>query len=92
MKRLNKEPEKVNCDALFSISTFDPDKIEVLKKTLYHQIDKINVHGDVVISNARHYEALKNALEAITNISEGIDNDLSGDLLSVHINDAIHFL
>ena len=29
----------------------------------------------------QHYEALKNALEAITNISEGIDNDLSGDLL-----------
>ena len=43
----------------------------------------------MVISNARHYEALKNALEAITNTSEGIDNDLSGDLLSVHINDAI---
>ena len=92
MKRLKKEPEKLNCDALFSISTFDPNKIELLKKTLYHQIDKINVHGDVVISNARHYEALKKALEAITNISEGIDNDLSGDLLSVHINDAIHFL
>ena len=92
MKRLKKESEKLNCDALFSISTFDPSKIELLKKTLYHQIDKINVHGDVVISNARHYEALKNALEAITNISEGLDNDLSGDLLSVHINDAIHFL
>ena len=76
MKRLKKESEKLNCDALFSISTFDPSKIELLKKTLYHQIDKINVHGDVVISNARHYEALKNALEAITNISEGIDNDL----------------
>ena len=92
MKRLKKEHEKLNCDALFSISTFDPNKIELLKKTLYHQIDKINVHGDVVISNARHYETLKNALEAITNISDGIDNDLSGDLLSVHINDAIHFL
>ena len=92
MKRLKKEPEKLKCDALFSISTFDPNKIELLKKTLYHQIDKINVHGDVVISNARHYEALKKALEAITNIREGIDNDLSGDLLSVHINDAIHCL
>jgi tRNA modification GTPase len=78
--------------ALSSISTFDPNTIEQLKKTLYDQIQKIAVQGDVVVSNARHYEALQNALQAILNIKKGLKDELSGDLLSVDINEALNYL
>ena len=92
MRALKKGADQLNCNALCSISTFYPNTIEQLKKTLYEQIKKIAVQGDVVVSNARHYEALQKALGAIVNISEGLENELSGDLLSVHINEAIHFM
>ena len=65
---------------------------EQLKKTLYDQIQKIAVQGDVVVSNARHYEALQNALQAILNIKKGLKDELSGDLLSVDINEALNYL
>lgn len=92
MKGLKSKSAQIPGDAICSVSTFDPDSIEQLKKTLYNQIDKIAVLGDVVVSNARHYEALQNALGAIINIGKGLENELSSDLLSVHINEAIHFL
>ena len=91
-KALKEQSSQIPTHAFCSISTFDPRSIEELKKILYNQIKKIAVQGDVVVSNARHYEALQNALGAIIEIGEGLESELTGDLLSVHINEAIHFL
>jgi tRNA modification GTPase len=91
-KALKEQSSQSPTHAFCSISTFDPRSIEELKKILYNQIKKIAVQGDVVVSNARHYEALQNALGAIIEIGEGLESELTGDLLSVHINEAIHFL
>lgn len=77
---------------LCSISTFDPKTVQNLKEILFKQVDQIAVQRDVVVSNARHYEALENALKAVTNIQKGIEKELSGDLLSIDINEALHFL
>ena len=78
--------------AICSISTYNAISIEQLKKTLFKQVDDIAVQGDIIVSNARHYEALQNALKAILNVKNGLENELSGDLLSVDINEALHFL
>ena len=91
-KALKEQSSRIPAHAFCRISTFNPDTIEQLKKTLYNQIKKIAVQGDVVVSNARHYEALQNALGVIIEIGEGLESELTGDLLSVHINAAIHFL
>ena len=91
-KALKEQFSQIPTHAFCRISTFDPDTIEQLKKTLYKKIKKIAVQGDVVVSNARHHEALQNALGAIIKIGEGLERELTGDLLSVHINEAIHFL
>ena len=92
MNALNRESDHFPNLALSSISTFDRDTIEQLKKTLYNQIEKIAIQGDIVVSNARHYEALQNALQAILNIKKGLKDELSGDLLSVDINEALNYL
>lgn len=89
---LKNHSPKLSYASLCSISTFDPKTIQNLKKILFKQIDQIAVQGDVVVSNARHYEALKNALKAVVNIQKGLEKDLSGDLLSIDINEALHFL
>ncbi|MDR0873663.1 MAG: tRNA uridine-5-carboxymethylaminomethyl(34) synthesis GTPase MnmE [Prevotellaceae bacterium] len=46
----------------------------------------------VIVSNARHYEALKNALAAIQKVNDGLENNLSGDLLSQDIRETMHYL
>ena len=92
MNALNRESDHFPNLALSSISTFDRNTIEQLKKTLYNQIEKIAIQGDIVVSNARHYEALQNALQAILKIKKGLKDELSGDLLSVDINEALNYL
>jgi Predicted GTPase len=49
-------------------------------------------NSDIVVTNARHYEALTKAHAAISRVSEGLENHLSGDFLSQDIREAIHYL
>ncbi|GHT17885.1 tRNA modification GTPase MnmE [Bacteroidia bacterium] len=46
----------------------------------------------VIVSNTRHYEALKNALSAMQKVNAGLAANLSGDFLSQDIRETIHFL
>ncbi len=51
-------------------------------------IDKITNEG-TIITNARHYNELKNTLQSLQEISIGLANNLSGDLISVDIKKAL---
>ena len=46
----------------------------------------------VIVTNARHYEALTHAREALTRAIDGLDNGLSGDLLGQDIRECLHWL
>jgi tRNA modification GTPase len=48
--------------------------------------------GDVIVTNARHYEALKKAEEAILRVIAGLNDNLSGEFLSQDIREAIYYL
>ncbi|NPA42744.1 MAG: tRNA uridine-5-carboxymethylaminomethyl(34) synthesis GTPase MnmE [Chlorobi bacterium] len=48
--------------------------------------------GDVLVTNARHYRALKEALESVRQVEEGLQAGLSTDLLAVDIRDALNKL
>ena len=74
------------------ISTFDKISIESLKKFLFNQVSQMASNQDVIITNIRHYDALQNVLKAIFNIKNGLDHEISGDLLSVDINEALMHL
>ena len=74
------------------ISTFDNASIESLKKFLFTQVSQMASNQDVIITNIRHYDALQNVLKAILNIKNGLDQKISGDLLSVDINEALMYL
>ena len=49
-------------------------------------------HGDLVVSNSRHYEALTTAREALDRALDGLGNGLPADLLSEEIRQVIHAL
>ncbi len=46
----------------------------------------------VIVSNARHHEALTGVLEAINSIDEGFANDIPSDLIAIDIRKALHHL
>lgn len=46
--------------------------------------------GDVIVTNVRHYEALKATLTTIKRVREGISHNLSADLISQDLRECIH--
>jgi tRNA modification GTPase len=67
--------------------------IEKLKDVIYHTADIPEIHeNDVIITNARHYDALIRAHTAIIRIIDGLTHLLSSDLLSEDLRDCINIL
>lgn len=48
--------------------------------------------ADVIVTNARHHEALTHALDAIHRVQQGMDMGISGDFLAQDIRECIHHL
>ncbi len=48
-------------------------------------------NNETIVTNSRHYDAMLKALEEITKVQEGIDNNLSGDLLAIDIRQALYY-
>ena len=48
--------------------------------------------GDVIVTNARHYEALTHALDSIHRVQDGLQMQLSGDFVSQDLRECIHHL
>jgi tRNA modification GTPase len=49
-------------------------------------------HSDVIVTNARHYEALTHALDSIHRVQDGLAMQLSGDFVSQDLRECIHHL
>ena len=67
-------------------------EIEPLKHELV-RIARESMHTSaVMLSNARHYEAVTRAHQAIERVQEGLHNGLSGELLSLDLQDCLSAL
>ena len=73
---------------LMRISTLESEYIDKLKLELSKNIN-LSSENSVVVSNARHLDALKKSISAIKSVKKGLKEGLSGDLLSVDLNEAI---
>jgi len=81
------EGERIYISARERINT------EGLKKSLISAAQLPEIHsGDVVVSNIRHFEALKRAQSAILRVIEGLDSEISGDFLSQDIRECMYHL
>lgn len=54
--------------------------------------ESMSAHSSVLVTNARHYEALQHASESVSRAIEAIHADLSGDLIAQDIRLTIHHL
>ena len=67
--------------------------IDLLQKLLVDTVQLNKIDTDtVIVNNVRHYEALVNARQAIVRVVEGLDTQISGDLLSQDIRECMHYL
>ena len=75
------------------ISAKTGDGIDILQHKLLEFIDHgVLKNGQTVVTNSRHYEALLKSLQDIEQVSQGLHNGLSGDLLAIDIRQALHHL
>jgi tRNA modification GTPase len=80
-------------ERIISISAEQRKNIDGLVKVLLELVNLGSIkHQDVVISNIRHYNALKSASESLSRVSEGLASALPSDLLAQDIREALHFL
>ena len=47
-------------------------------------------NNNTIVTNSRHYNSLLKALEEINKVQEGLNADLSGDLLAIDIREALY--
>ena len=75
------------------ISAKKRQNTDVLQKKLIAAANLPTItQNDVIVTNARHYEALTHALEAIERVQQGLANNLSGDFVAQDIRECIFHL
>jgi tRNA modification GTPase len=79
--------------SLLSISAKNKDSLDLLTNSL---LDIAGIEAldsnQLMVTNSRHYDVLIKSLEEISKVQEGIDNNLTGDLLAIDLRQALYFL
>ena len=88
-----KQNEFAHLTNLIFISAKEKLNLELLKKELVKQA----VDGDIntestIITNVRHYDALKQLSNSLHEVEEGVKNKVPGDLLSLDIKQCLYYL
>ena len=81
-----------NINVLY-ISAGNKKNVDIVKQRLVDEVlgGKLQTESSVV-SNARHYEALRLVHDSLIDIQKGMEINISGDLLSLDIRRCLHYL
>ena len=80
-------------DRVILMSAISGQGVDELKSLLVGIIQESKSVGTgVIVTNVRHYHALKQAREAVLRASGGLENHLPGDLLAMDIREVLHYL
>jgi tRNA modification GTPase len=75
------------------ISAREGSGVELLKEQMVNIVAAGDVQAEnTIVTNARHYQALREAEKSLIDIKNGLDNGLPGDLLALDIRRALHYL
>lgn len=85
---LNNRPDT---DILF-ISASENRHIDQLEQLLITAAHLPESGNDIIVTNARHYEALLHALQSITRVQKGLSTGLSGDFLAQDIRECLYYI
>jgi tRNA modification GTPase len=74
------------------VSAKRKENIHLLAESIVRAVSVSGVSDGALVSNARHHEALQNALSSLVVVKEGLETNLSPDLLTSEIRNALHYL
>lgn len=74
---------------LVTASAINKMNIEALKETMFEQIPLEELENQTVVTNLRHYKALKEASQSLEDVFNGIEMGLTGDLISLDLKRAL---
>ena len=84
---------QTDIENLVVLSAKNKQGLETLKTEL---TSLVNIgalsNNETIVTNSRHFEALNNALNAITSVQQGIDLEISTDLFSIDIRECLRHL
>ena len=90
---LGKEAMRQECDEARIYLSAKSGNVEVLKQELItFAREQYDTRNAVTISNTRHYEALVRAQEAIQRVQDGLQMQISGEFLSMDLQDCLSAL
>ncbi len=82
----------LGCQAL-AISAKQEMHTEKLSNILLNIVNASKHNSqDIVISNARHLQAIEETLKSINNIRKGFEDNISGELIAIDVKRALHYL
>ena len=97
--KIDKQDTNLNCSlctthyALIKISAKHGQGLDTLEKTIYQAANIPTLSAtDIIVTNARHYDALTRAGHSLAHVLEGLQTGLSGDLLSEDLRDVLTIL
>lgn len=74
------------------ISAKSGEGVEELQQKLLQFVNTGELrNNNTIVTNSRHYNALLSALEEINKVQDGLNHNLSGDLLAIDIREALHY-
>lgn len=80
-------------DTIIQISATNGTNLPALIKTLRtHSGAETTQEADLIVTNARHYEALTHAASSLQRVISGIDTNISGDFIAQDLRETIHYL
>ncbi len=92
MNKADLSTESFGADIL-TISALKEEGLNTLRARLLDHVRALHSgSGEIVVSNVRHVEALRQAREALQEARKAIDQGLSGELLAIDLRKAQHHL
>ena len=80
-------------DEILLLSAKQKIGIDTLHKELTSLVNKGALsNNETIVTNSRHFEALNNALQAISSVQQGINLKISTDLFSIDIRECLRHL
>ena len=91
--RLSEQLGQLQGSTLMMLSAHTGEGVEELQQKLLEFVNTGELrNNNTIVTNSRHYNALLKALEEINRVQEGLNANLSGDLLAIDIRQALfHF-
>lgn len=82
-----------NAETIVEVSAKTLDGIDNLRATLIDIAQSLLGNtGDIIVTNARHRQALLNALPPIERVIDGLKTNLSGDFIAQDLREVLHHL